>query len=129
MGIRDGMWDDETRTAIRDLFGMTEDDGDVAQIEVHRGERWTTKKDRLKEVFAQAGWDAPKVTNYLFSSMDGHIPQLLEPGKGGSNDVCILDLDECFGSFWSESQSVSATEAFRRLTFEKPECGDCSKFC
>lgn len=79
------MWDDESRQAIRDLFGLTEEDTDIAQMEVHRGERWTMRNDRVQEVFGQAGYGAPKSTDYLFcecpiaahlliDSLDGWTP-------------------------------------------------------
>lgn len=60
--------------------------------------------------------------------MDGHLPPLLEVEDPEANDVCVLDLDTCFGTFWTESVSVPADEMFKRLTFEKPQCGDCCEF-
>lgn len=59
-------WDDATRTAIKDLFGFTENDTDVVKIEVHRGERWTLEPGRMQKAFEQAGWEAPKATEFLF---------------------------------------------------------------
>ena len=128
IGARNGNWDDQARSDVKDLFGLTAADFDVAQIEVHRGERWTMKRERIEELFTQAGWGVPQATQYLFSSMDGHLPPILTPGKDETNDVCILDLDECFGSFWSDNESVPATEIFTRLAFKKPKCGDCSEY-
>jgi 3-O-alpha-D-mannopyranosyl-alpha-D-mannopyranose xylosylphosphotransferase len=57
--------------------------------------------------------------------MDGHLPYLQQHGRNVSDSPCVLDLDSCFGSFWTSSDTVSAADMFKRLTFEKPQCGDC----
>lgn len=62
-------WDDATRTAIKDMFGFTENDNDVVKIEVHRGERWTLEPGRMQKAFEQAGWEAPKATEFLFCKL------------------------------------------------------------
>lgn len=91
-------WDDAARTAIKDMFGFTENDTDVVKIEVHRGDRWTLEPGRMQKVFEQAGWEAPKATEFLFckllllyltctccllmiASMDGTMPPLLKHGE------------------------------------------------
>lgn len=93
-------WDNDTRRAIKNLFGFTENDDDVVKIEVHRGERWTLEPGRMQRVFRQAGWEAPKATEFLFckffffffflfvlwaylmiASMDGIMPPLLRSGE------------------------------------------------
>lgn len=38
---------------------------------------------------------------------------------------CTLDLDHCFGVFWTKGEPAAASEVFKRVTFERPECGDC----
>jgi 3-O-alpha-D-mannopyranosyl-alpha-D-mannopyranose xylosylphosphotransferase len=38
---------------------------------------------------------------------------------------CLLDLERCFGSFWTRSESVPSSEMFTRLAFQYPDCGDC----
>lgn len=60
------------------------------------------------------------------ASMDGHIPSLPRPGTPPSNDKCILDLERCFGGFWTRNDNVTSADMFTRLTFQYPECGDCS---
>lgn len=123
-----GTWGDEARREIRDLFGMGDHDDDVIKIEVHRGERWTLEEDRMKAHFQGAGWEAPKATEFLFSSMDGHMPPIPKPSQtAGSNDQCTFDLERCLGSFWSRQETVSADDMFKRLTFANPSCGDCRK--
>ncbi|WRT64546.1 uncharacterized protein IL334_001478 [Kwoniella shivajii] len=59
-------------------------DDDVIKIEVHRGERWTLEPGRMAKAFEQAGWEAPKATEFLFSSMDGHMPPILKTGTDPS---------------------------------------------
>lgn len=54
------------------------------------------------------------------ASLDGP-----EPGRGATSGPCEIDLDLCFGAFWSASSPVPAEEAFKRLAFEHPACGDC----
>jgi 3-O-alpha-D-mannopyranosyl-alpha-D-mannopyranose xylosylphosphotransferase len=123
-----GTWGDEARQEVRDLFGMGDHDDDVIKIEVHRGERWTLEEDRMKAHFQGAGWEAPKATEFLFSSMDGHMPPILKPSQSAAtNDKCTFDLERCLGSFWSRHETVSADDMFKRLAFANPSCGDCCK--
>jgi 3-O-alpha-D-mannopyranosyl-alpha-D-mannopyranose xylosylphosphotransferase len=63
---RSGTWNDNARTEIMDMFGLGEGDDDVIKIEVHRGDRWTLEPGRMAKMFEQAGWGAPKATEFLF---------------------------------------------------------------
>ena len=38
----------------------------MIKIEVHRGERWTLELGRMGRMFEQAGWEAPKATEFMF---------------------------------------------------------------
>ncbi|WWC59711.1 uncharacterized protein I303_102273 [Kwoniella dejecticola CBS 10117] len=126
LGESPDTWNELARNELRDMFGLNENDDDVIKIEVHRGERWTLEPGRMAKVFEQAGWEAPKATDFLFSSMDGHMPPILKSGMDPTtNDKCVLDLDRCFGSFWTREEDVSSADMFKRLTFQYPECGDC----
>nr|XP_018999326.1 uncharacterized protein I203_08102 [Kwoniella mangroviensis CBS 8507]OCF62787.1 hypothetical protein I203_08102 [Kwoniella mangroviensis CBS 8507] len=126
LGESPDTWDHLARAELKDMFGLNDDDDDVIKIEVHRGERWTLEPGRMARAFEQAGWEAPKATDFLFSSMDGHMPPILKAGTDPSaNDKCVLDLDRCFGSFWSREEDVPSGDMFKRLTFQYPECGDC----
>ncbi|UOH84333.1 3-O-alpha-D-mannopyranosyl-alpha-D-mannopyranose xylosylphosphotransferase [Cryptococcus neoformans] len=109
-------WDNDTRRAIKNLFGFTENDDDVVKIEVHRGERWTLEPGRMQRVFRQAGWEAPKATEFLFCK-SGEDP--------AQNDRCVIDLNRCFGLFWTREEDVLSSDMMKRLTFQYPECGDC----
>lgn len=82
----------------------------------------------MKSHFQGAGWEAPKATEFLFSSMDGHLPPIPKPGQSRRvNDRCTFDLERCLGSFWSRRENVSADDMFKRLAFANPSCGDCCK--
>jgi 3-O-alpha-D-mannopyranosyl-alpha-D-mannopyranose xylosylphosphotransferase len=124
-----GIWGEEARAEIEELFGLNQEDTDVIKIEIHRGERWTLEEERMKSHFEGAGWEPPKATEFLFSSMDGHMPPILRPSQSPStNDRCTFDLERCLGSFWSRQEDVSADDMFKRLAFANPSCGDCCKF-
>ncbi|WWC68199.1 uncharacterized protein I206_102122 [Kwoniella pini CBS 10737] len=126
LGDSSDTWNDQARNELRDMFGLNENDDDVIKIEVHRGERWTLEPGRMSKVFEQVGWESPKATDFLFSSMDGHMPPILKSGMDPlTNDKCFLDLDRCFGSFWTREEDVPSADMFKRLTFQYPECGDC----
>lgn len=66
MGTREGLWGPAARSEVQDMFGLTEEDSDVIKIEVHRGERWTLEAGRMNKAFEQAGWEAPKASQFLF---------------------------------------------------------------
>ena len=64
-----GRWSDDARSELLDMFGLGSGDEDVVKIEVHLGERWTLEEGRMHKVFAQAGWEAPKATEFLFCEL------------------------------------------------------------
>lgn len=39
----------------------------------------------------------------------------------------MIDLNRCFGVFWTREEDILSTDMMKRLTFQYPECGDCSK--
>ena len=61
-----GIWGEEARDDIKELFGVTDEDDDVIEIEVNRGERWTMEKDRMAANLEGAGWESPKNTEFLW---------------------------------------------------------------
>ncbi|KAL1407040.1 Xanthine phosphoribosyltransferase 1 [Vanrija albida] len=127
LGGADGRLGDSARDAFNDLFGLKPVvDDDVVQIEVYRGPRWTLERARMNSNFDRAGWEAPKATEFLWSSLDGHLPQILPPSADAKQrDQCLFDLERCFGGFWTRKANVSASDMFKRLTFQAGECGDC----
>lgn len=120
-----GVWDDSSRQAIIDLFGLGAEAAEISEVEVHRGERRTLEKARMEMNFDQAGWEKPKRTTFDFTSLDGHFPGFLPKGTDPKeHDQCILDFERCFGSFWTGG-SVSASDMMKRIAFQEPDCGDC----
>ncbi|WWD07409.1 3-O-alpha-D-mannopyranosyl-alpha-D-mannopyranose xylosylphosphotransferase [Kwoniella europaea PYCC6329] len=80
----------------------------------------------LGEGDIQMQWLLTSLRLIQSASMDGHMPPILKAGTDPSaNDKCVLDLDRCFGSFWSREEDVPSADMFKRLTFQYPECGDC----
>lgn len=126
LGGQVDVWGEEARREIMDLFGLTEEDGNVVSLEIHRGERWTLEAERVVGNFDNLGWEAPKETQFLWSSMDGHVPPTIAPGMpADQNDRCTFDLDRCLGPFWTRRENVTADDMFKRLAFANPACGDC----
>lgn len=126
LGSREGLWDDASRQAIIDLFGLGVDAAQVAEVEVHRAERKTLDIFRMARIFQQAGWERPKRTTFDFTSLDGHFPGFLPKGADAKeNDQCVLDFDRCFGVFWTHGTQVSASDMMKRIAFQEPDCGDC----
>ncbi|WWC86667.1 uncharacterized protein L201_001544 [Kwoniella dendrophila CBS 6074] len=111
LGESSDTWNHLARNELKDMFGLNENDDDVIKIEVHRGERWTLEPGRMARAFEQAGWDAPKATDFLFSSFDGHMPPILKPGMDPETN--------------DKEEDVPSADMFKRLTFQYPECGDC----
>ncbi|ORX35916.1 hypothetical protein BD324DRAFT_629532 [Kockovaella imperatae] len=124
----DGMWGPAARRSLHDLFGLQpeEQKDDHLQVLVRKGNRDTMKNRLLEKHLEQAGWELPKTTSMLFSSMDGHVPLLIKPGsRANPNLQCTIDFAQCFGSFWTKRKEIPAENMFKHLAFEEPECGDC----
>ncbi|WVF69715.1 hypothetical protein IAT40_004494 [Kwoniella sp. CBS 6097] len=126
VGGVEGRWDERARAELRAILGMAEDEGDEKDhINLARGPR-TTIRD-IDEIDSRVGWDGPRASEYIFSSMDGHLPN--EPNKPGfaENAICTFKFDQCLppSFFTNASTPISAEAMFTHLTFAKPECGDC----
>ena len=72
LGGEVGVWGDEAREDIMDLFGVEEDDDDVVEIEIHRGKRWTLETGRMASNLEGAGWEAPKNTEFMWCKFAGN---------------------------------------------------------
>ncbi len=133
------------------MFGLGPEDEDVIKIEVHRGERWTLEPERMERMFDQAGWEPPKATQFVFckfrfkpiadlasvngwssaSDLETQRRIIVKRHVSGNQYTslidarCLLDLERCFGAFWTRGESASSEDMFKRLTFQYPECGDC----
>ncbi|KAJ7123056.1 hypothetical protein C8R44DRAFT_876248 [Mycena epipterygia] len=64
----------------------------------------------------RAGLASPKETHYEWLSSDGY--PLVRTVREGSSAHCAIDVDLCFAP-------GTPIELFKRVAFEKPDCGDC----
>ncbi|BEI87308.1 uncharacterized protein CcaverHIS019_0100260 [Cutaneotrichosporon cavernicola] len=121
LGGANGSLGQAEREQVGRLLGKTP--GTNGSVEVVRGPRETLK--HIETNFAHAGWDNPKNTEYVWSSLDGHLPMT---GKKTADPVenakCTIDLEKCFDTFWTEGQTTAA-HMFKHLAFRHPKCGDC----
>lgn len=126
-----GEWGAEQRRCTLELLGVNDLAGQVAMVSVSERESLLA----IGEVFRVANWPEPLRTTYTFcellalvnlmiASMDGHLePPRYTTYKPKS---CSIDMDRCFGPSFADPSAVEpADELFKRLAFERPECGDC----
>ncbi|KAL7417606.1 hypothetical protein BDY24DRAFT_375433 [Mrakia frigida] len=123
LGGEDGMWGDEEREEIRKMLRVREATTQKSVV-IPRFDKstrpmmdWKNLEPQMKEM----GVEGPQVTEFLWSSLDGALPN----GPGYYYTSCTIKLETCFGTFWNESETTSSTDAFKRLAFEHTECGDC----
>ncbi|CEQ42145.1 SPOSA6832_03928 [Sporobolomyces salmonicolor] len=103
----------------------------------------------LHDGYRTTGLARPKETDLEFTSQDGYAFFGLDGGVAGvpaykkgwpsfnsngvdasseAEPVCTLNLTTCFGSDFLDIErggDVSVQEIFRRVAFERPQCGDC----
>ncbi|KAI5478002.1 hypothetical protein MNV49_005694 [Pseudohyphozyma bogoriensis] len=102
-----------------------------------------TLSSLLENTYDHVGLSRPNATEIEFSSMDGYayfeagkeykrrVPwpswrKTEEEGEGERPTVCTINVETCFGAGWLEGEGKSSVEeVFKRVAFEKPECGDC----
>ncbi|GAA5926996.1 hypothetical protein JCM3775_007099 [Rhodotorula graminis] len=74
--------------------------------------------DRTASIPRTSTWPSFAVDSSMSSS----------PSASPSPPVCTLDLVDCFGDDFLSLASTgisSVTQTFRRIAFDKPQCGDC----
>jgi hypothetical protein len=120
------------------------------RLDVVRGHRLTLAK--MRENSIQAGLEMPAATEVLFSEyivirkLNNQARWtaicLLYRVRASRRQAmtseytawlplivrCTLDLDHCFGSFGQNAETSYAHDVFKRITFERPECGDCREY-
>ncbi|OCF45807.1 hypothetical protein I317_00295 [Kwoniella heveanensis CBS 569] len=126
IGGVDGRWGESARAELKEILGMQEGEGDEKDhVNLSRGPRKTLED--IDGINAQVGWEGPRASDYIFSSMDGHLPN--EPNKPGfaEDAVCTFKFDQCLppSFFTNASTPISADGMFAHLAFARPECGDC----
>ncbi|GAA6011072.1 hypothetical protein JCM11491_005927 [Sporobolomyces phaffii] len=98
---------------------------------------YRSTRNRLTDTLARVGLRYPRSTLIGCTSMDGHCtsraherrrnpPVRYEQDSTAGDSYCRIDLRECFGDgFLDDSATVSTLDVFKRVSFERTECGDC----
>ncbi len=108
----------ERQTLLKNLKNLASSTSDKDKVEALN----FTKPQRDVDYHFSSGTE-PRMTIYTFTSMHG-FPFT----QYTSTDVptCQIRLNHCFGSeYFTSHQKVITQSIFKRVTFEKPECGDC----
>lgn len=117
-----GQWGDKARQAVFQLLGPSSLKLEEAVV-ILKTERSTLS--HIEDAFDRAGWERPKQTRYIFSSMDGHLPRNNGGlGEDDNDSQCRIHMEKCFGDFITGS-TVSASNIFKHLAFDQWSCGDC----
>ncbi|CDZ96700.1 hypothetical protein [Phaffia rhodozyma] len=123
MGGEDGIWGPTARNEIKRLFALAPNSKQSIMVPgVTKAVRPWFGWNKLKESILGMDSELPMATSLQWSSLDGSLPK----GKHrGSSARCTVDLGKCFGPFWTMKMNTTAENAFKRLTFLYPECGEC----
>lgn len=145
VGSGDGTWGEEARRQVVDLLQVDDlSEQEDVKVTIRRAGRETLND--LTSNFAKAKWEPPQASSFQFckwrrtcvlqdadfgphkASMDGHLPRLPDDHLV-HDDIheCEIDIHKCFGEDFLRGSSVDAADMFKRLTFERYECGDCCK--
>lgn len=126
-GMNDEWSSAEKNQAWSELGGVS----GTSKIDVYLSERKTLDESRVSATLSGSGEAVSQRTRYDFSSLDGYpygfvnedgetaLPMLSGADVNVSRKVCELDFEECFGG------STSASDAFKTVTFDRVQCGDC----
>ncbi|KAM0756536.1 hypothetical protein T439DRAFT_309018 [Meredithblackwellia eburnea MCA 4105] len=133
---QDGQFSPAERGALLTDLGY---DGESKEITVGYPHRDTL--NGFEKQFDFLGLERPKETKLSFTSADGFAHFLPTGGDARSTPwpsftskitpsttACTIQLSECFGDEFTSSSLTSSTrvvDAFRRVAFEHPTCGDC----
>lgn len=137
---RQGQYSAEDRAAIGKDFGMSIEDG---QMLVGRPDRQSYEGQPAHDLHIAAGVYPAQRTPYQFSSLNGYAfmplgqPSSTWPDLDSSTvgpekpwQVCNISHALCFGSedYFKPSfvGDVTSQTLFKRMAFDRPECGDCA---
>ena len=140
----DGIYSLDDRRRLIAAFDGKFSERYQAAIKVYRPSRALSGDVQPRQLLTSAHLSTPKETDYLFTSMDGYpLVDLKQPVSDWPrynktampaalfpSHVCDINIYECFGSLDFSSPSFkgdsSSQSLFKRMAFEKPQCGDCA---
>ena len=124
LGGQSGTWGASARQEVLDLFGI-KGDGDENTMVWFKQQPRETIPD-VENIMETQEWDFPLGSDYVFSSLDGHIP---EPGVSyESPRSCGIIPSRCFPALFDPNalaQGIDAAEIFTSIAFDQHHCGDC----
>lgn len=137
---RQGQYSAEDRASISKDLGMNVQDG---QILVGRPGRQSYEGQPSHDIHISAHLYPAQRTPYQFSSMNGYAfmplaqPSSTWPDLDGTTvspekpwQVCNISVAVCFGSedYFKPNfiGDVTSQTLFKRMAFDRPECGDCA---
>ncbi|GHJ87518.1 hypothetical protein NliqN6_3920 [Naganishia liquefaciens] len=123
IGGGDGKWGEEAREQLKRLLGV-EDLAQSESVKIRRAPRDTLSN--VASNFERVAWEPPMATDFRFSSMDGHLPRIADFRLFHDDvDACEIKLDDCFGAGFLQGEDVNVGDIFKRVTFDRFQCGDC----
>lgn len=120
VGGLDGVWSKDARKEVARLFNVTASAKVGVVSAFDRQVRDTVQWDTLSSTLSGMGLDEPMSTQYRWASLDGALPR----DHGDVHSRTEVNLDVCFGAFWTKRADTSAVEIFTRIAFLHHECGD-----
>jgi 3-O-alpha-D-mannopyranosyl-alpha-D-mannopyranose xylosylphosphotransferase len=146
-GSSDGVWAEGARRQVAELLQLSDpSEQEGVKVKIRRSGRETLND--VTSNFAKAKWEPPRASSFLFcecggfsfvfrvaqssphkASMDGHLPRLPDD-RWVHDDIheCEISVNVCFGGDFLRGSNVDAADMFKRLAFERYECGDCCEF-
>lgn len=138
---RKGVYTAEDRMALQEDLASNIVNGTISVVT--RPDRQSYDGGHSDDLLNAAGLAIPKATPYQFSSINGYafVPLGQNPAAWPDFDnttiktekpwdVCKIDVATCFGSESFFDVDYSGQRAsqwlFKRMAFERPECGDCA---
>ncbi|KAH9849530.1 hypothetical protein C2E23DRAFT_737200 [Lenzites betulinus] len=133
-GLDDSWGEAEAMRAWHEMGGL-QDGGANDELHVQAFPRETLHSERVTANLKDAGYETKVRTEYIFSSLDGYaygeynkrtkngFPAL---GAGDERPECSMKRNECFDIKGPDGGAPRASDIFKHIAFERPECGDCA---
>ncbi|OJT14234.1 3-O-alpha-D-mannopyranosyl-alpha-D-mannopyranose xylosylphosphotransferase [Trametes pubescens] len=129
-GLDDSWGDEESARAWHELGGQED-----KEMHVEAYPRETLHPERVTANLKEAGYDTNVRTEYIFSSLDGYAYGHYDrKGRSGfpsytlddARPQCTIKREECFNVKGADGGAPRASDVFKHIAFERPECGDCA---